>query len=98
MAQVTGDGSDPELDAALKRTQRLEEECRTLGEQVAQVRRELRFAKADIEVKDEYISSLEAQSELEAALVMLRTKTAYIESLPSVRFKAWLYRLRSQER
>ncbi len=62
-----------------------------------QLLRELRFAKAEIEVKeeyivakDQYIATLESGSDLEATLDILRAKTAYIESLPSVRMKVWI--------
>jgi predicted metal-binding transcription factor (methanogenesis marker protein 9) len=94
-------GADGEVndarDAALSRIDELEQECLKLTEWAEQMRRELRFAKADIEVKeeyiaskDEYIASLESGSDLEATLEMLRAKTAYIESLPSVRLKVWI--------
>ncbi|MGH3578596.1 MAG: hypothetical protein ACRDU0_13710 [Mycobacterium sp.] len=66
-------------DEALARLRRLEAD---------QAERELRSAKAEIEVKDEYVTSLEA--ELEETLAFLRDKTAYIESLPSVRLKVWV--------
>ena len=73
---------------ALSRIRRLEVEQGTPSGRAAQAERELRSAKAEIEVKDEYVTSLEA--ELEATLAFLRDKTAYIESLPSVRLKAWM--------
>ncbi|HVB92897.1 MAG TPA: hypothetical protein VND67_01155 [Acidimicrobiales bacterium] len=64
---------------------RLEGERGTPSEQLAQAERELRAAKAEIQVKDEFLASVEA--ELEETLGFLRDKTAYIESLPSVRLK-----------
>jgi len=67
---------------------RIDVERGTPSEQAAQAERELRSARAEIEVKDEYVASLEA--ELEETLAFLRDKTAYIESLPSVRLKVWM--------
>lgn len=46
-----------------------------------QLERELRQAKAEVRVKDEYIEFLEAD---------LDERSAYLESLPSVRLKTWL--------
>lgn len=90
-------GREPalELDEAWGRIRQLEEERRALSEQAGQGERELRSAKADIAVKEEYIASLEAQLEKALALVpVLDAKTAYIESLPSVRLKMWLKGMR----
>ncbi len=70
------------------RIPRLEVERGAPSVQASQTERELRAAKAEIEVKDAYVASLEA--ELEETLAFLRDKTAYIESLPSVRLKAWM--------
>ena len=79
---------EADSDEALRRTRRLELEQGTPSARAAQAERELRAAKAEIEVKDEFASSLEA--ELEETLGFLRNKTEYIESLPSVRLKVWV--------
>ena len=84
--EPTAGGDDEDDDPS--RIHRLEVERGTLSERAAQAERELRSAKAEIEVKDEYVASLEA--ELEETLTFLRDKTAYIESLPSVRLKVWM--------
>jgi hypothetical protein len=82
-------------DDAAGRILQLEEECRTLSERAEQADRELRSAKAEVEVKDEYAVSVEA--ELEETLAFLRTKTAYIESLPWIRLKVWFNGLRRRQ-
>ena len=74
-------------DGGSRRIHRLEAENRALTERAAQTERELRAAKAEVDVKDEYVTSLE--SELDETLAFLRAKTAYIESRPSVRLKLW---------
>jgi chromosome segregation ATPase len=79
-------------DDTTRRIHQLEEKCRTLSERAEQADRELRSAKAEVEVKNEYAASVEA--ELEEALAFLRTKTAYIESLPWIRLKVWFNGLR----
>jgi predicted nucleic acid-binding Zn-ribbon protein len=84
------------IDDGSRRTQQLEAEIRMLTERAAQAERELRAAKAEVEVKDEYVTSLEA--ELDETLVFLRAKTAYIESRPSVRLKLWVKGLRHRSR
>ncbi len=79
-----GDGEgEARITEALERLERLERERSTLAAESAQQERELRHAKADVTVKDEYISTLEAQ---------LEARSRYISSLPSVRFKKWLVR------
>ncbi len=60
-----------------------------------QALRELRAASLEIEAKDEYIADLQAEiadlkASLDEAVTFLNAKTAYIESRPSVRAKAWV--------
>jgi chromosome segregation ATPase len=91
------------VSAGPDRIAELEEECRELSARLAQLQRELHFAQADIEVKAEYIATFESEittleDRLEEALGHLRTKTAYIESLPSVRLKAWVGGLLARSR
>jgi chromosome segregation ATPase len=83
------------IDGGSKRIHQLEAERQSLAARVEQVERELRAAKAELEVKDEYVTSLE--SELDETLAFLRAKTAYIESRPSVRLKLWAKRLRRRD-
>ena len=64
----------------------------------AQVLRELRSARSEIGVKDEFITSLESEIDdlerrLDEVVGFLQAKTSYIESLPSVRAKAWIDRV-----
>lgn len=79
-------------DDETSRIHQLEEECRRLSERAEQADRELRSAKAEVEVKGEYVTAVEA--ELEETLAFLRTKTAYIESLPWIRLKIWFNGMR----
>ncbi len=92
MADAAPSGPGTGTDDASHQLHRLEEERRALTERVAQADRELRSAKAELSVKDDYVSAVE--SELEETLGFLQAKTAYIESLPWVRLKMWLKGLR----
>jgi chromosome segregation ATPase len=96
MADAAQSEPSTDIDDASSRIHRLEAEHRALAARVAQSERELRAAKAEIAVKNEYVTSLE--SELDETLTFLRAKTAYIESLPSVRLKLWVKRLRRRPR
>jgi septal ring factor EnvC (AmiA/AmiB activator) len=67
-------------EKARARIRQLEDDLATLAEQAAQIERELRSAKADVSVKDEYISALENELKGESG------------SRPHLRPKAWLAR------
>ncbi len=87
-ATGTGDSS-----ASVHRT---EQDRGALAERAEQADRELRSAKAELDVRNDYVAALE--SELEETLAFLRVKTAYIESLPWVRLRVWLKGLRSRSK
>ncbi len=68
------------------RIRQLEKELKRSSERCQQTVRELQAAKSDIGIKDQYITSLEAD---------LDAKSARIDSFPQVRARLWLARLRS---
>jgi hypothetical protein len=85
MSDTEGTEASAEVDGAMGR--------------VGQLERELRAVKAELEVKNEYVAFLEQELDGALALVpVLEAKTAYTESLPSVRFKSWVSGLRPKPR
>ena len=79
-------------------------------ELTAQAHRELRFAKIEVGVKDEYVAALEAEIRAKDEQIvmlrgafdevtdMLKAKISYIDSLPSVRLKLWLLSLQGKSK